>query len=379
MTQPYPSLLEQLRQSSHAADDRHNQRLAEMASALALSGSCLRTRWQPFTPPCCSAKARSNLQRWHRFLDNPRVSAERLLNPLLRRWLGQRRCVQLALDTSIIANRFCLISVALLIGGRALPLINRVIARPHASVGYAAYRPLLQRARRLFSPKTRICLLADRGFLHRELLAQLQRWHWSWRIRLKSTTRVQRGFGSTTVGKLKPAPGTARLLKANDLLGLPGGIALGTLEDDNQTSWAVATDNIPTVSTLFDYAKRFGIEHLFRDCKSGQFELEKTRLNDPRHLERFMMVLTLAIWVLTLQGKAVCNRRLRHLVDAHTQRGSSLLRIGRDWLLSLLLHPERPFFALEPWHGPPPERGFASRQEQLGHYERVSFSSVQLG
>lgn len=43
-------------------------------------------------------------------------------------------------------------------------------------------------------------------------------------------------------------------------------------------SWAVITDETPSLQTLWQYALRFRVEELFLDSKSGAFELEDSRL-----------------------------------------------------------------------------------------------------
>jgi len=45
--------------------------------------------------------------------------------------------------------------------------------------------------------------------------------------------------------------------------------------------WAVATDEPPTLQTLWQYALRFQIEELFLDSKSGAFELTDSRHAPP--------------------------------------------------------------------------------------------------
>lgn len=61
--------------------------------------------------------------------------------------------------------------------------------------------------------------------------------------------------------------------------------ALATVQGAKE-SWAVITDEPPTLQTLWQYALRFRVEELFLDSKSGAFELEDSRLRSEDALER---------------------------------------------------------------------------------------------
>ena len=51
--------------------------------------------------------------------------------------------------------------------------------------------------------------------------------------------------------------------------------------DGAKDSWAVITDEKPTIQTLYHYGVRFQLEELFLDSKSGVFQLEDSRLRSP--------------------------------------------------------------------------------------------------
>jgi len=78
-------------------------------------------------------------------------------------------------------------------------------------------------------------------------------------------------------------------------------------------SWAVATDEPPTLQTLWQYALRFQIEELFLDSKSGAFELTDLRSTDS--LERLYLVAAVALLYATTQGMAVQLAGWRQQVD----------------------------------------------------------------
>ncbi len=105
-------------------------------------------------------------------------------------------------------------------------------------------------------------------------------------------------------------------------------------------SWAVVTDEPPSLQTVWQYALRFQVEELFLDSKSGAFELEDSRLRCEAALERLYLIAALALLYATTQGMSVQIAGLHQQVDPHWRRGISYLKIGLRWLQGVV-HKER--------------------------------------
>jgi len=95
---------------------------------------------------------------------------------------------------------------------------------------------------------------------------------------------------------------------------------------------AVATDEPPTLQTLWQYALRFQIEELFLDSKSGAFELTDSRLRSTDSLERLYMAV--ALLYATTQGMAVQLAGCHKLTPLETWL--ELSQIGLRWLNGVL-------------------------------------------
>ena len=108
---------------------------------------------------------------------------------------------------------------------------------------------------------------------------------------------------------------------------------------------------------------------LFRDQKSGLFQLESSGLRDPGRIDSLLLVVAIAVLVSSLQGYAVSLNGLRHQVDPHWQRGMSFVRIGLKWLQQAVANAGRslrawmpiPLRELEPCI---PSRGVQRRKQQ---------------
>ena len=128
--------------------------------------------------------------------------------------------------------------------------------------------------------------------------------------------------------------------KANLLLAHPSDIAI-------DEPWYLVSNADPTLDLVWSYAKRFCCEQLFRDQKSGLFQLESSGLRDPGRIDRLLLVVAIAVLVSSLQGYAVSLDGLRHQVDPHWQRGMSFVRIGLKWLQQVVANAGRSFRTLD--------------------------------
>ncbi len=219
----------------------------------------------------------------------------------------------------------------------------------------------------LILPKGRpIVLLADRGFVHANLVKFCRKNKWGYRLRAKSSTKVRLLDRSVaSFGKLCPAKGHAHFYQKVHIMGEnigPVHIALANPQDEEEP-WYIISDDPTGLDTLAEYALRFDIEESFLDDKSDGFQLESTKLDDPKAIARLFLVLALATLHFTSVGVAVVKREARRWVDTHWDRGMSYLKIGWSWLrqqfrkLWSVLLP----FGLDP--NPDPEPAIASRRK----------------
>jgi hypothetical protein len=102
----------------------------------------------------------------------------------LSEWKTHR--LYLALDTTVLWNRYCMIQLSVVCCGRAVPLLWRVLEHGSATVAFKEYQPLLRKARWLLRHHGDVMLLADRGFANHDLISWLQASGWHYSLRLPS-------------------------------------------------------------------------------------------------------------------------------------------------------------------------------------------------
>jgi hypothetical protein len=92
--------------------------------------------------------------------------------------------------------------------------------------------------------------------------------------------------------------------------------------------WHLISNAEPSLDLVWSYAQRFCCEQLFRDQKSGVFQLESSGLREPERIDRLLLVVAIAVLASSLQGYALSLADLRRQVDPHWKRGMSFLQIG---------------------------------------------------
>jgi hypothetical protein len=159
-----------------------------------------------------------------------------------------------------------------------------------------------------------VILLADRAFACHELMEWLKLTDWHYALRLKCDVLLH-GVNRhpIEVGKLYPPMNQAKLLK-NVGLWADGktcvNLVLATVKGAKE-SWAVITDEEPSLQTLWNYSSRFCVEELFLDSKSGAFELEDSRLRHTDALKRLYLIAAVALLYATTTGMTVQIAGLR--------------------------------------------------------------------
>jgi hypothetical protein len=291
----------------------------------------------------------------------------------------QHHRLYLALDTTMLWNRYCMIHLSVVCCGRAVPLLWRVLEHGSATVSFQEYKPLLRKARWLLRHHNDVMLLADRGFANHELMSWLQvsGWHYCLRLPADVLLHGARRY-PIAVGSVWPPLGQATFYRHVGLWQDGAhrcNLVLATVKGVKEP-WAVITDEPPTLQTLWQYALRFRVEELFLDSKSGAFELEDSRLRSAPALERLYLVAAIALLYGTTQGMAVQITGLRQQVDPHWRRGLSYLKIGLRWLKGVL-HKGRALLTPIPLLPQDPQPCFASNQAEQDFYDLIWFSRIR--
>src|SRR6266480_8036372 len=116
--------------------------------------------------------AASRERRFSRWLHHGSIVPSDWYRPVIQAaltdWPADQR-LYVALDTTALTP-FVLIRASLVYRGRAIPLAWRAIRHRSTKVGFEDYQPVLEQVRSIGLTAWHVILLADRGFVHEQLL-----------------------------------------------------------------------------------------------------------------------------------------------------------------------------------------------------------------
>ena len=363
----YSELVELGGQPGQWRDVRHLQTLVWMVVGL-IQAECVKlTAWVPFGQGR-ARYAQSTQRRFRRWLANRRIEVAPLYGPLIEQAVREwgTHTLYLALDPSLLWDQYCLIRLSVVYRGRAVPVVWEVLEHGSSSVTHAAYDALLDAVPTLLPAGVKVVFLADRGLADTEVLAQLRRLGWHFRLRIKATFSVLRpGQLPGKVEAFALAPGRALFLHnvaiTAEAFG-PVSLALARHSSTGE-SWYIVSDEPMSVQTFVEYGQRFDIEESFLDDKSKGFQLASSLVRDADALSRLCLGLAVATLYLVAQGTHVVAAQKRRWVDPHWFRGTSYLRIGWQWVKTALTRGWELFASLHLSGAPDPEPCRASASQ----------------
>ena len=356
---------------------------AWMVVALIQTGSVNLTKWATYLP-CRGFYAQSKQRRVRRWLGNSRINVHRLYKPLIQAALSGWRedCLYVCLDTSLFWDEYCLIRLAVVHRGRALPLGWRVLQHASASVSSETYQALMSQSAQYLPSGVKVILLADRGFVHTKAMAVMKQLGWHYRIRLKSDTWLWRpGSGWCQPKSFHLEPGKALCfhhvrVHRTQKYG-PVHVIFGC-NNLNGEFWAVVSDEPTTAETFLEYGLRFDIEEGFLDDQSNGWNLQRSEIRSVTDLSRLWFILAVATLYVTAQGLAVVASGRRRWVDTHWFRSNSYFRIGLEWAKAALVNGWQLIQQVVFTSHRDPEPAIASRQQHYKKAYRLDFKVITV-
>ena len=261
------------------------------------------------------------IQRIRRFLSNPRISPSLTIRPLIylmRPLLEKLPEIILIVDRTNWEKRrqhINILSVAVSYKGRALPLYWMVFGKEGNSSLEQWKQVLfpviivLQQMSWLSDKPIHIHVVADREFASPKLAEWLRNV-----FDVAVTLRIKASMYLT--GEDTPEIKVASLIRSmtkgsrhilyNQLLTRDSSFKMNVLLTWNKKydePLVVATTEGNPIHADAIYKQRFNIEHMHKDWKSNAFDLEKTRVTDPKRIETLLIPIAFAYILCVLEGE----------------------------------------------------------------------------
>jgi hypothetical protein len=225
-----------------------------------------------------------------------------LLRWVLSLWSG--RCLPLAIDVTNLGDRFHVLCVSVVVNGVAIPVAWKVLLGGVKDPWNPHWQALLTRLKAAVPAGWTVLVLSDRGLESPELFRFIVSLDWH------PLMRVKKG------GKFRPT-GWRHFYCFGDLVRKVGGhfyaeglaytgermpcTLLACWGEGHAEPWLLLTDLPPEAASAVWYGLRGWIEQGFKVIKGGGWDWEKTRMEDPRRVERLWLVMAVAtLWVVAV-------------------------------------------------------------------------------
>jgi hypothetical protein len=296
---------------------------------------------------------RSRVKKIQRFLSLKQFDIKSLWFPILIAWLKQewnlQETIYLVIDRSQWRT-INLLMVSIVYNQRAIPVYFTLLNRKgnsNLTQQQQVFLPVLELLK-----DYKITVLGDREFCGVELgrwLLQEQKVNFSLRLKKNEYVELEEHVWFQ-LSDLGLTPGMSlyyRGVKVTKTKGF-GGFNLAAKwkrkyrGQCSKETWFILT-NLTSLSAATDaYAKRMGIEEMFRDFKRGGYNLEITRVGD-RRLISLILLICLSYSLSTFIGQNIKSKGVAKYISRPTERGRNYSRHssfsiglnGQNWVDSM--------------------------------------------
>jgi hypothetical protein len=292
----------------------------------------------------CLITVESRRKKLQRFLDLPHLTIELIWFPLITYWLTTYCRVGTRLSIAIDRSQWGCINlfmVSLIWERRAIPLYWSLLPKLGSS-NFDEQTANLQPVLPLFF-QYKVIVLGDREFCSIDLGNWLKEKGVSFCLRLKRNHCIEiEHLVWQRLDELGIVPGTSlyfqgkRVRKTQPATGFDVACKwkrnYGGCQVDE--AWFILTNLGSLGAALNAYKQRMGIEEMFRDCKTGGYDLEGTSLKGNR-LINMILLMTLAYSSAIFQGTDLRKKQVQKYVSRRKEpkkkyRRRSTFGVGLD-------------------------------------------------
>lgn len=256
------------------------------------------------------ATAESLERRIRRLENDPEMSASLCFHPFARAHLayGHPAELLLILDPTTQEDKVVMASIAVWYRGRALPLVWAVWPANVPLEGDSFWEridKLLAEVASLLPLGVSITLMADRAFGCPAFSDLVVKRNWHYVVRVQGQTVCQDRMGrERSVQSLVPCRNQRAKLRGNVFKknGWREASVVAYWGTRHKKPLCLVTDLKPCWSIINLYRRRFPIEATFRDYKSYGWHWEQGQVRDLQHIERLLVAMALASWIVLFVG-----------------------------------------------------------------------------
>lgn len=288
-------------------------------------------------------KFESRRKRIQRFLSLPSLTIEKIWFPiieeLLKTYFTSEKIIYLAIDRTNWC-RINLFMVSIVWDKRAFPVYFTLLPKLGSS-NITEQKDIIQKVIPLFK-NYKICVLGDREFCSIKLAKYLQDLDVYFCLRLKKNEFVEYQKDVwLELQDLGLVPGISFFLKGVKVTKTGGFLGFNVAGKWKRKVNGIAPKEAWFILTNFDnfqyaisaYKRRFDIEEMFRDFKTGGYNLEETNVRDKRFIS-LVLLIAIAYTGATIQGQQIKRKGIQKYV-ARTKEYSRFERRHSSFYIGL--------------------------------------------
>ena len=286
-------------------------------------------------------KYQSRRRHLQRFLVLPKLTNKCIWFPIIKKWLktkkSKKRICYVAIDRTRWQERNLFVA-SLINNKRAIPL-NWMLLNKKGNSNIVEQKRLLKSTLRLLKGY-QVIVIGDREFGNINLADWLSKQGCQYVLRTKSNKYIQReGQDYQQLLSLGLKPGKSFYLEQvrfTKQLGMTKvNIALywskATKGKKKDEGWYLINNLSNLKQTVKAYKKRMGIEAMFKDCKSGGYNLERCQGND-RRLLSLILLIALAYTCAEKKGQIISFKAVQEYICRLTEEKRKEKRHSNFWI-----------------------------------------------
>ncbi|WP_154655930.1 IS4 family transposase [Fortiea contorta] len=280
-------------------------------------------------------KFESRRKRIQRFLSLPNLTIEKVWLPIIQELIANyfqnEKIIYIAIDRTNW-SRINLLMVSVIWDKRAIPIYFSLLPKLGSSN--------LTEQQKILSPVIailkdyKICVLGDREFCSVKLAKYLQSKDVYFCLRLKKNEFVEiKQDMFMELSSLGLTPGVSFFIKGVKVTKTQGFISFNVAGKWQRKingvapkeAWFILTNFDTLESAIAAYKKRFDIEEMFRDFKTGGYNLENTNVQGERFIS-LVLLIAIAYTSATINGQLIKRKGIQKYIARIKERSRSQRR-----------------------------------------------------
>lgn len=289
----------------------------------------------------------SIVRRFERFVADDRVDVTVYFEPFV---IAMRSCLgsetaYLILDCTQAGKKCRVLFIGLAYHGTVLPLVWKTIKGKKGHVKGIVQRDLLKQVYPHFKDHQRVIVLGDAEFSNEPVITWLKKAQWRFVFRFQTSYQIQtkQHLAWQSIKSLYEAQGLSsgqtyhwEKVSYTEHHQIPDLTVTVHWETGFDEPLCLVSNLPADDDPQLIYDVRFWVETLFGNHKSRGFQLARTHMTDPTHIDRLVLALAIATAIVLGLGTHLIVSHRTHLVDRSDRRDLSLFQLGWRWLYRLL-------------------------------------------